>query len=492
MCLRQLKKFVFYFYWLLLTSTIFPVGLAAATPNFLPAAASASFVSVADIHFNPFYSCDKKNKVCPLINKLVAAPATKWSSILSQYDTQAPRYKEDTNYVLLKSTLQQLKKTGRKQHAQFVLVLGDFLGHDYKKNYQYFTGDTSEKGVQCFIDKTMQFITSELAVTFPNINVYMVVGNNDGYAEHYTSQAVFYKNIAPIWSILIQDKKNREEMRKEFAQGGYYALDIDSQRGFWQVPRSGLRVNGNTDKNSSAKRIQKKLRLIVLNTTFFSTRGVGMGREAQREFSWLEKQLALLDNTQRKALIALHIPNLPQVSISRDIPVAALGLWQARYSNQFLHLLKCSAPHIMAVLPAHLHMDWAQLLQFKGVANAVVISATPSISPVVGNNPGYKVYFYDPRHYLLKDYFTYYYPLQEDKWKLEYAFNQTYQADCHVCTLAHGLKQLAKNSHYLKEYKKFFSVDRQISIFSNLTYPALVCDLQASNYAEYTQCVKKY
>lgn len=460
--LKILKILVYSFCALIIAAFNLSCVAFAAAPGFFPAAGTASFVSVADIHFNPFYSCNK-NKVCPLISKLAAAPATKWSSLLSQYDTQLPQYKEDTNSILLKSTLQQLSKTGREQHAQFVLVLGDFLGHDYKKNYQYYTGDTSEKGVQSFIDKTMQFITSELAVTFPNMNVYMVVGNNDGYAEHYTSQAVFYKNMAPIWSMLIQDKNKREKMQKEFAQGGYYALNI-----------------------------QKDLRLIVLNTTFFSSRGAGMDQQAQRELNWLEKQLVLLDNTQSKALIALHIPNLSGVSISRDIPVAALGLWKARYIDQFLHLLKCSASHIMAVLPAHLHMDWAQLLHFNGTANDIVISATPSISPVVGNNPGYKVYYYDPEQLIIKDYLTYYYPLNEGKWKLEYDFNQTYQADCKVCTLAHGLKRLQKSIQHLNEYKKFFAVDRETPTFSNLIYPRLTCDLQNPSDADYTKCIEKY
>ncbi|MEN9449442.1 MAG: hypothetical protein RJA83_56 [Pseudomonadota bacterium] len=467
--MRSQLKIVYFFYALIVAAVSFSSDVIAATPSFLPAAGPTSFVSLADIHFNPFYSCNKNNKVCPLINKLVIASAAEWPKILNQYDTQAPRYKEDTNYVLFKSTLNELKKTAQQQHLQFVLVLGDFLSHDYKKNYQYYTGDTSGKGIHQFIDKTMQFITKELAAAFPNTNVYMVVGNNDSYAEHYTSQPVFYKNIAPIWSKLIQDKDNRAKMQKDFAKGGYYALDI----------------------GSNAKSIPKKLRLIVLNTTFFSTRGAGMDRDAQRELNWLEKQLASVDNRHEKALIALHIPNLPQVSISRDIPVAALGLWQTRYVDQFLHLLRCSAPHIMAILPAHLHMDWEQLLQFNG-ANDIVISATPSISPVVGNNPGYKVYYYDPEHYVLKNYFTYYYPLDEGKWKLEYAFNQTYQADCNVCTLEHGLKQLSKNALHLKDYKNFFAVDRKISIFSNLIYPALVCNLQTPNNSEYKQCVDRY
>lgn len=248
--------------------------------------------------------------------------------ILNSYDTQPFRYLEDTNAVLFQSTLKQLKKTAAKQHPQFVLVLGDFLSHDYKKNYQLYSGDHSIAGTQHFIDKTLQFIAAQLAVAFPNIDIYMVVGNNDSYAEHYTSQGIFYKNVAPIWSDLIRDKLKHEKMQTDFAEGGYYALDI-----------------------------QKEFRLIVLNTTYFSTRGTGMDREAQNELNWLGKQLSLLNKTHRKALIALHIPNISQISISQNIPMAALGLWQLRYIEQFLLLIHTSAGQIAAIFPAHLHMD---------------------------------------------------------------------------------------------------------------------------------------
>jgi hypothetical protein len=435
----------------------------AATPSCCADAHTANFISVADIHFDPFYTCDSRAKACPLINKLQMAPAEQWSTILNAYDTRSPRYLEDTNAVLFKSTLKQFKKTAAEQHPQFVLVLGDFLSHDYKKNYQLYSGDHSIAGTQRFIDKTLQFIAAQLAIAFSTIDIYMVVGNNDGYGEHYTSQAIFYKNVAPIWSTLIRDKYNRGSMQKEFAQAGYYAVDI-----------------------------QKGLRLIVLNTAYFSSRGTGMDREAQNELNWLRKQLELLNTTQRKALIALHIPSIPQISISQNIPVAALGLWQPRYIEQFLLLLKGSAAHIMAVLPAHLHVDWAQRLQFKDVANPILLSATPSISPVVGNNPGYKVYSYDPEDLVITNYLTYFYPLDKRKWKLEYDFMQTYQPNCPVGTVVQSLKQLTKNLFYLQQYKQFFPVSRVAPIFSDLTYPAIVCDLKAANYSEYQRCAEKY
>lgn len=459
--LYRLKFSVYFLYALIFGALSVVYDGVAATPSCC--APTANFISLADIHFNPFYTCDKRNKACPLINKLRIAPVDRWSAILNSHDTQSPRYQKDTNYVLFKSSLRQLKKTAAEQHPQFVLVLGDFLSHEYKENYQLYSGDHTVEGTQRFIDKTLQFIATQLASAVANIDIYMVMGNNDSYTEHYVSQGIFYKNVAPIWSALIRDKYNRERMQKEFAQAGYYALDI-----------------------------QKNLRLIVLNTTYFSSRGIGMDREAQNQLNWLEKQLTSLNNTQRKALIALHIPSIPQISISQNIPITALGLWQPRYIEQFLLLLKGSAAHIMAVLPAHLHMDWAQLLQFKGVVNPILITATPSISPIVGNNPGYKVYFYDPQYGFIKDYLTYYYPLEEGKWKLEYGFKQIYQPSCPACSIEEGLKQLSKNPSYLKKYKQFFSVNRLSPIFSDLTYPTLVCDLKAANYAEYQRCAEKY
>lgn len=58
-------KFILYSYFLLILVTIYSAKVFAATPSFLPAADTGSFVSLADIHFNPFYTCNKENKNCP-------------------------------------------------------------------------------------------------------------------------------------------------------------------------------------------------------------------------------------------------------------------------------------------------------------------------------------------------------------------------------------------------------------------------------------------
>lgn len=125
------------------------------------------------------------------------------------------------------------------------------------------------------------------------------------------------------------------------------------------------------------------------------------------------------------------------------------------------------------------------MIQFKDLANTILITATPSISPVVGNNPGYKLYYYALKNSVITDYLTYFYPLGKNKWQLEYDFNQTYQPNCQACKLEQGLKQLSKNLLSLKKYQQFFSVNRVSPIFSDLTYPALICDLKIVNYADY-------
>ena len=67
---------------------------------------TATFIAIADIHFNPFYGCEES--VCPIINRLQAAPVEKWNKLLKQYDNKKPIYNKNTNYILFQSMLNAL------------------------------------------------------------------------------------------------------------------------------------------------------------------------------------------------------------------------------------------------------------------------------------------------------------------------------------------------------------------------------------------------
>src|SRR5437016_1288196 len=62
-----------------------------------------NFLSIADIHFDPFSSCN--TTPCTLILKLNGSPVKAWPMLFKQYDTALPRYRYDTNYTLLQKSL---------------------------------------------------------------------------------------------------------------------------------------------------------------------------------------------------------------------------------------------------------------------------------------------------------------------------------------------------------------------------------------------------
>src|SRR5262249_18614450 len=150
---------------------------------------------------------------------------------------------QDTDYHLLTSMLAMsarvvsTQKTMSQQAispvAPFVLILGDFLAHDFRKHYRMYSLDKSAVGYQKFVKKTFVFLMNQITNTFPTTNVYVVVGNNDSYRNNYVIdlKGPFFKDMATLGSALIKDKNSRIEMRQQFAAAGYYALDVPSVPG---------------------------------------------------------------------------------------------------------------------------------------------------------------------------------------------------------------------------------------------------------------------
>src|SRR5438445_33069 len=112
---------------------------------------TTAFLSLADLHFDPFLSC--KKKPCSLIQKLQAVSVKQWEAILAQRDTTEAHYGKDSNYRLLKSAFIAAQKEGQIANAHFVLVLGDFLAHHYDTKYKQYSGDKTQAGYLRFVKK---------------------------------------------------------------------------------------------------------------------------------------------------------------------------------------------------------------------------------------------------------------------------------------------------------------------------------------------------
>lgn len=386
------------------------LGLSTQLAFSAPQTTAANFMSVADIHFDPLASCLNQTQSCPIAVLLKRADYTQWHDIFEKYDTSPIRYYQDTNYALLKTTLTELKKVRADVKPQFALVLGDFLAHDFRNHYIEYTGDKSKSGYEAFVHKTLQYLTQELKQCFPDIDVYPLVGNNDSYTGDYDvdPQGTFFSDTAEVWSSFINDPENRDQLKNTFPKAGYYAVTLPQDRHF---------------------------KVILLNTVLFSTccsSGKAAAKAAAQEFNWLHAELVAAQQQQQKVILALHIPFGVDIFTTIKSKFKSIqDFWQAPYTQRMNAEIQMFAPIITQILPAHIHMDAFQVVAMMQPIQ-IPISFTPSISPVLGNNPGFKVYWYNTANFKLQNYDSYYYPLHNSSpvWSKEYSLNQINLPGC--------------------------------------------------------------
>lgn len=439
-------------------------GIQIASAISIGTDTTTRFLTIADIHFQPFTTC-ADTIPCPVIENLRRASISQWDEILASYDKQTPKYKQDTNYSLLVSALAEFKNAAEVEHASFALVLGDFLGHNFKNYFTQYSSDKSPTAYRAFVRKTMLFLNNKFAKALPGLDIYPVIGNNDSYQEDYTSDPYgdFFNDMASIWSRLIHNRPNQLAMYDEFPIAGYYAADIPQQ---------------------------PELRLIVLNSVLFSSKAQGndIDEAALTELNWLHGQLQHATLKHQKVIIALHIP--PGIDIYASLvenPFSIVELWQSKYTQRFQAELQQFASNILVILPAHLHMDWFQILS-SGYTGKIPLSGTPAISPIVGNNPAFKAYQYSTNPARLDNFVTYFYSINNQKWDKEYNFNDIYQPNCHNCQVIEGMKQIQQTGDLSEYYKAYYSVST-ISPISNKWLPYYWCQIQAIQALEYRTCV---
>ena len=109
---------------------------------------------MSDLHFDPM--ADPR-----LVDQLAAAEPELWSAVLdSSSDRSVGRYGRDSNWMLLRSALQHMAETLPK--PAFVLMSGDFLAHDFRREFDAAAKDHSDAAFRIFVQKTMQFLAQQL------------------------------------------------------------------------------------------------------------------------------------------------------------------------------------------------------------------------------------------------------------------------------------------------------------------------------------------
>lgn len=345
----------------------------ASQQTFAGSLSNFTFLSLADIHFDPFIACyGSKIKPCPVFRMLVDEPIQQWPTILKKFDTRAPAHGLDTGYPLFMKTLADAKNIAAKNNVAFAWVLGDFLGHDFKRYYRKYSQDQSYEGYTAFMRKTMAFIAWQINAAFPTIDVYPVLGNDDTLHYNYQVQpsGPGLNALAAMWSPFIKSSSNRMRFLSTFSIAGYYAVSPAT------LPN---------------------LKIIALDSVIFSHKSKKPAADAaaKQELIWLNAQLNEAERAGQRVFIIMHIPVSIDFNITSSMKLFTIvKLWKTPFVSGFEAILQKHQAVIDGIFSGHLHENWFHWLSFNE-EHSIAQSGTISVAPIFGNDPGFKVFSYE-------------------------------------------------------------------------------------------------
>ncbi len=363
------------------------VLLAAAS-----GASGETFLSVSDLHFDPFADP-------ALVTKLEAADVSQWDAILASSGTTAfSTYGSDVNDALLRSSIAEMKK--QLPAPAFVLISGDFLAHKFDKSYQQYATDKSQAAFTAFVTKTIHYVASQLTKAYPGVRIYPTLGNNDSDCGDYAvaPNSAFLADFRDVWKPIVGSRS----FDRRFPTGGYYHADVP-----------GL----------------DRVRIIALNTNFFSsnyknTCGKPGPDPGIRQLEWLEGELLLARAEHRGVWLLFHIPPGIDVYDTEEYGGACPSpktqtFWKPEYEEKYLKITAAHRNTIIGSFAGHTHQD-----EFR-VSTGDFIHISPSISPIFGNNPAFEMVDVG-RKGEINDYTAWHLPNVTLPWAREYAFGEAY------------------------------------------------------------------
>ena len=345
----------------------------------LPNSPGGQFLIVSDLHFNPFADP-------ALVADLAAAPARKWESILNRSESTAfSPYGQDTNWWLLQSAFDAMRTAD--PDPALVMVTGDLLAHGFPQAWARTTHDSNPEHYRAFVSQTVAFIAAELRKRYNKSQILLTPGNNDDECGDYDIESG-----GPFLDDTAKPVQHLARARGQFADWkslGSYAIQ----------PRA---IPG--------------VRIISVNSVFFSNKyraanfahacSTADSTAAARTFAWLESSLSQARLDHEKVWLMFHIPpgidgystmtsyrSLSQTVAagSQDMCTRAIvPMWKPLWTARFEQLVGDFQTTITATFAGHDHTDDFRVIH-AGQASQQFVLIDPPISPIYGQNPGFRV-----------------------------------------------------------------------------------------------------
>ena len=422
--------------------------------------ATGAFLSLSDIHFDPFYDPS-------LVPQLVKADVEEWKRIFAGSQvTAVSTYGSDVNFPLLRSTLAALGSAAPQ--PDFILISGDFLGHGFEQSFQKESPDKSAAAYQAFVRKTLGFVTSRLRETFPGVPIYPALGNNDSYCGDYQIEPAgpFLAALQGIWRPLLGSAGGTFD--ETFPLGGFYSVPHPT------VPRH---------------------RIVVLNSVFLSRKyknacGSG-GDPVSLQLGWLAYTLQRAALAGETVWIVEHIP--PGIDVFSTLhatgpcQTSPVPLWQPEALSAYQQIIAAAPGTVAASFAGHTHID-----DFRLFAGGGFVHGTPAVSPVYDNNPGFQVFTYDRSSGALSDVRTFYLDVsgaESTPWALEYDFQQAYGQSAYNATTLQSLQQAIVNDPAVRGlFLTYYPVYSQKGSIDPQSWKAYACGIVSATPADFASC----
>ena len=439
---------------------------------------------ISDIHFEPFWDTAK-------VPQLAAAPVSEWKVILAA--APSPDHQQrfaalqqschvrgaDTSFPLFDASLKAMRS--HAADSRVVTVSGDLLSHAFQCKYKTLFPTSTLADMRAFAEKTLDYVMGELFATFPNVPVYVAMGNNDSDCGDYRFDAhsEFLKDTGKEVARNFPASE-RQAAQESFADGGYYSVSLPIENA----------------------------RLLVLNDLFMSSNyatcaGKSDPAAADTQLAWLREQLTEARANKRKIWVMGHIP--PGV----DLYTTAMRMADVcggQSPTMFLSSEKMAdviaefGDVVELAIFAHTHMDELRLLKNDGQSPAsgksVAVKMVPSISPIHGNHPSFTIAKIDPSTAELVDYKIFVASNLTGigaVWKEEYDFARSYhEAEFTSSSVSRLIDGFAADSSAKTQASQNYIEDFSVGLASpllSLAWPQYVCTLTNHTRQTFKACV---
>ncbi|KAJ7341894.1 hypothetical protein JRQ81_007544 [Phrynocephalus forsythii] len=434
--------------WNALLQDVAQAAPAGASPKASPSV--EQFWHISDLHMDPSYHITGNHtQVCASSKGVNASNPGIFGDFMC-----------DSPYRLILSALQYMRDSG--QRASFMIWTGDSPPHVPVK----------ELSTKLVID-IIGNLTATIRSFFPDLQVFPALGNHDYWPQDQMpeSSSEVYNAVADFWKPWLSD-----EAVSTLRKGGFYT----------QV------FQPNTTQ---------PLRIVSLNTVlYYSPNNMTWNMtDPANQFEWLESVLEAAKQNKEKVYIVGHVP-VGYLPFVRNITAI-----RKHYNEQLIEIFRRHSSVIAGQFYGHTHRDSIMVLLDKNGKPVNSLFVVPAVTPVKArlqadsNNPGMRLYQYDPLSYSLLDLWQFYLNLteanmkNESVWKLEYVMSKAYGIqDLKPESLYEIANQfrVPQSNLFRRYYNYYFVSYDDPSLFCDERCKTnQICAIQYLDLSSYTDCV---